>query len=201
MGEGEESNYLVIYPKGLVRKTVGFSVAAHHSKVGVESGWASGKLRSMRPFYKLFNGGPGSGIIGHVTPQEFTSTDHARNIMGILEDMKKNGLAKPGNLDKLARARSYLGISDAPAAEQAYPEELVRAQGAIDSFHRTMLLPMLQTPRPPSGVKRSQYDAKLGELQSHHETAKEILQDKTSTPKDREERVKGILMHGRQIYS
>lgn len=134
---------------------------------------------------------------------EFGSPEKARELHMMLSDMKKYGNARQPHLEKLDRAEKYLGIG---AHKEKTPisldeeETISRTQGAIDAFHRTMIVPHLQE-KPKNALEKARHASKLWELKSHHETAKEISQDKSISYKEREERVKGLLMHGRSIYS
>ena len=134
---------------------------------------------------------------GRIGPgSEFRSVEHAQEMHELLSDFQKNGVARPAHLEKLGRVKSALGIGVAPVESDEDRAHIRNTQGAIEAFHRTMIAPHLL--KKPSGkIETAKHRTRLQELQTYHETAKDISQDKSLSLKEREERVKGLLWHGR----
>lgn len=132
---------------------------------------------------------------------EFGSPEKATELHQLLSDFKKNGLAKQLHLDKLDRAEQYLGIGAHAAKNQVSSEDeeaFARTQGALDSFHRTIIVPHMAI--KPKKSQETLHASKLRGMKAYHATASEISQDKTIPFKEREERVKGLLMQGRSVF-
>ena len=136
-------------------------------------------------------------------PHQFTSKEQAQTVKGLLEDFKKQGIAKPGHLQRLKEANEYLGIKEPQNEEPENTEKsdaaVSRAQGAMDSFHRTVISPLReQLEKEKSSLKKLSINNRLREATSVHDVARDLFKEHLPA-NELEERVKGLLMHGRQI--
>ena len=128
--------------------------------------------------------------------------ENAERIMDRLQDLIKNGLAKDVHLKKLREVQEFLGISEGgkelKKEDTADEAAFSRAHSAIEAFERLITKAYQDT---KNGDKKERLNAKnrLDELRSARDVAMEILSGKTSG-KDKEERIKGLLMHSRSVH-
>lgn len=131
-------------------------------------------------------------------PKVFRDAAHAQEVVDLIEPMVKAGTAKPANLERLRQAKEFLGVTEeaTPEVSAADSEAIGRAQGAVDSYQRTIINALqaeLDATPKSNKIHRSTLQAALREKAAAIETARDLFRQKLPAT-ELEERVKGLLI-------